>query len=283
VRSATLCPVRRSFAGVFFIVAFTCACLSVSGFLLQRNAFSPDLTHSSPDVVLDDEAIAAEITTIVVDATADALADPTNGTPLTKAQVTDTVTLVVNSDEGADLLADVLRDAHAFLIGDRTDPVQITGPQMVTIVRDERAAVLPPASIIVPHLGLLDTTSDITSWVVPITAIAAVVFLLLCFLARPERSALLRTLGLGLIVLSALVMTFGYLLPKIVPPLLTDSVWAGIPPQHADHSLTFLLGICFLLVAGGLALFIGSARMGRNRRWSTPVSTYRYREERNWS
>jgi len=38
-----------------------------------------------------------------------------------------------------------------------------------------------------------------------------------------------------------------------------------------------------LLTGGGLALFVLSSRIGRSRRWSTPVSTYRYREERNWS
>ena len=275
--------VRRSFAGLFFGVAFLCACLSISGFLLQRTAFSPDNTRDAAGVVLGDTAVKREVIRIVVDATTEALADPATGSPLTRAQVNDIVIQVVEHPEGAALLGDLLGDAHARLIGASDEPVQITGPQLVQIVRDERAAVLPPVTIDVPELGVLATARTVTDWVVPIAAIAAVVFLLLCFLAHPERSAMLRTLGLGLVVLAALVLVFGYVLPKVVPPLLTDSRWAGVAPPLADDALGFLIGLAVVLVAAGLALFAGSARMGRNRRWSTPVSTYRYREERSWS
>lgn len=276
-------PVRRSFAGLFFGVAFTCACLAISGFLLQRTAFSPETTRSSAAVILEDDAVQAEVVRIFVDATADTLADPALGTPMTRAQVNDIVTQVASTSAGAELLGDLLHDAHAYMIGDTDEPLQITGPQMVTIVRDERAAVLPPVTIDVPHLGVLETAKGITSWVVPTTAILAVVFLLLCFLAHPERTALLRTLGLGLIVLAALVMVFGYVLPTVIPPLLTDSPWGGVPPRLADEALPYLIGFSLILIGVGLALFVGSARMGRSRRWSTPVSTYRYREERSWS
>lgn len=275
--------VRRSFAGLFFGVAFTCACIAISGFLLQRTAFSPANTRSSAAVILQDKAVRDELGRLVVDATAPTLGDPATGTPLSQAQVNDVVSLVLASNAGAELVGDVLYDVHATLIGDSDEPVQITGPQLVTIVRDERVALLPPVGIDVPHLSVLDTAKSTVGWLVPITAIAAVVFLLLCFLAHPERSALLRTLGLGLIVLAALVLVFGYVLPKVVPPLLTDSPWAQVPPRLADDALPFLLGLAVVLVGAGLALFVGSARMGRNRRWSTPVSTYRYREERSWS
>jgi hypothetical protein len=32
-----------------------------------------------------------------------------------------------------------------------------------------------------------------------------------------------------------------------------------------------------------LALLVGTGMMRRRKRWSTPVSTYRYQEERRWS
>ena len=73
------------------------------------------------------------------------------------------------------------------------------------------------------------------------------------------------------------------MIPKLVPTLLTESVWARIPPRLADQALPLTLGSVLVLTGGGLALFVASSRMGRGRRWSTPVSTYRYREERNWS
>src|SRR5215212_9417017 len=49
--------VRRSFAGLFFGMAFACACLAISGFVLQRTAFSPSNTEDSAKVVLDDAAL----------------------------------------------------------------------------------------------------------------------------------------------------------------------------------------------------------------------------------
>lgn len=270
---------RRSFAGLFFGVAFTCACLAISGFLLQRTAFSPDNTADSASVILGDSAVKQELITVIVDAAAPTLA--ASGVP--RDEVLATVTLVAETKAGAALLADILRDAHAHLIGDTDEPVQITGPQMVQVVRNDAVVELPPVTLPVPRVGALETAKDVVTWVMPVTAIAAIVFLILCFFAHPERTALLRTLGLGLIVLAALVVVFGYLLPKLVPPLLTDSVWAGIPPRLADDALPLILGAALVLVGAGLALFVGSARMGRSRRWSAPVSTYRYREERRWS
>ena len=85
------------------------------------------------------------------------------------------------------------------------------------------------------------------------------------------------------LTLATLVLLFGFVIPKFVPPLFTDSVWARVPPRLADDSLPLTIGAVLVLVGGGLALFVVSTRMSRSRRWSQPVSTYRYREERNWS
>jgi hypothetical protein len=118
---------------------------------------------------------------------------------------------------------------------------------------------------------------------VPICAIASLLFFALCFLARPEKPALIRTLGIGLVVLAALTLVFAWIIPRFVPPLLSDSVWARMPSRLADGALPLTLAAALLLTGAGLAMFVGSARMGRSRRWSQPVSTYRYREERRWS
>ena len=58
---------------------------------------------------------------------------------------------------------------------------------------------------------------------------------------------------------------------------------AEVAKLMADAGLGLTLFAAFVLAGAGLALFMASTRMGRSRRWSTPVSTYRYREERSWS
>ena len=150
-------------------------------------------------------------------------------------------------------------------------------------MRDERAAAVSPVVLDVPELTALSVTKGIIDWIVPLSLIGTVVFLVLCFLARPERSALVRTLGLGFLVLGALVGLFGYVVPKFIPTALSDSVWARIPPRLADDGALTIVIAALLLAAAGLALVAYSARLGRSRRWSTPISTYRYREERRWS
>lgn len=273
-------PVRRSFAGLLFGIAFACASVAISGFLLQRTAFSPDNTADAADVVLDDGPLRTELVRIIVENTA---AQMYPNDPAAAAIVADKAAGVAATDAGAELMAGILRDAHAHLIGDSDDPVQITPQQLVQVVRDERAAVLPAVTLPVPRVGVLATIDGILSWLVPLAAIAALVFVVLCFLAHPERAALLRTLGIGLVVLAAMTLIFAYVVPRFVPTLVDDSVWARMPARLADDALPLTIGGALVLGGAGLALFVASARMGRNRRWSTPVSTYRYREERRWS
>jgi hypothetical protein len=161
--------------------------------------------------------------------------------------------------------------------------VTLTGDQMAQIARDENAAGSPDVTLQVPRLGLLVGVKDIVGWLVPLSCIGIIVFLVLCFLAHPERAALVRTSGLGLLVLAALIGIFGYVVPKFLPTLATDSVWARVPSGIADDDVSGVVAGCVVFAAAGLALFAASARMGRSRRWSTPISTYRYREERRWS
>jgi hypothetical protein len=272
--------VRRSVAGLLFGIAFALACIAVSGFLLLRTAFSPQNTFDSADVVLDDSAVRDELVRVVSEAT---VAQLSGGDPAQAATIEDNIALVADTEPGAAILAEVLRDAHAHLIGQDDSPVQITPQQLVQVVRDERAAALPPITLDVPRVGVLATMDDVLRWLVPVSAIAAIVIFVLCLLAHPEKSALLRTLGFGLVVLAALTIIFGWVVPTAVPPLLDDSPWTHIPPSLATASVGLTLGAALLLAGGGLALLAAAGRMGRSRRWSTPVNTYRYRDERRWS
>jgi hypothetical protein len=272
--------VRRSLAGLLFGVAFAFTCVAVSGFLLSRAAFSPDRAGGEAASILQDEELQREMISIVANATADQMypGDPTNATIIRQ-----NIATVATLPAGAPLFSEIFVDSYAVLIGDVDGPVVVAPAQLVQITRDERASVLPPLQVDVPRLGVLATVDAILGWLVPISALIAVVFFVLCFLARPERAALFRTLGIGLVALAALAIVFGYVIPKYLPPVLDDSPWAHTPAIMADAGLRLTLFLAFVLAAAGFALFVASTRMGRGRRWSTPVSTYRYREERSWS
>jgi hypothetical protein len=273
-------PVRRSLAGLLFGVGFACACLALSGLLLERTAFSADHAADSAYAVLQDDTLQAEVVRAISAGTATQIY-PTDAAAA--ATITENIGIVTRTEVGSELLAELVRDAHAQVIGSSDDPVVISPAELVQIVRDERAVTLPPLTLDVPRVGALAVTASVLGWLVPISGIAAIVLFVLCFLARPERPALIRTLGFGLWVLAASLIVFGYVVPRFVPTLLDDSPWARIGPALAADSLVFVIGVALVLSVFGLALFTMSNRMGRSRRWSTPVSTYRYREERRWS
>ncbi len=272
--------VRRSFAGLLFGVAFAFACLAISGFLLHRTAFSPDRVADQAESIMQDEEVQREVIEALSDGTADAMYP---GDPTGAARVRDNIAVVASTPAGAPLFGSLLTGVQAVLIGDAAGPVVVSPEQLIQITRDERAGALQPLEVVVPTLGTLDVIDGILGWLVPVSGIAAIIFFVLCFLARPERAALFRTLGIGLIALAALAIVFSYVLPKFIPPLLDESAWARTPALMADAGLGLTLFAAFVLAGAGAALFAASTRMGRSRRWSTPVSTYRYREERSWS
>ena len=272
--------VRRSLAGLLFGIAFACACVAISGFLLQRTALSPSRTPEAAETVLADEELRREAVRVVAESTADAMYP---GDPTGAAIIRQNIAIVAALPLGAEIFGPVLEDIHAVLTGEQDGPVTVSPEQLVQITRDERAAVLPPLTIVVPRLGVLATIDGVLGWIVPLSAAAALVFFVLCFLARPERAALFRTLGIGLVALAALAIIFSYLIPKFLPPVLDESPWARMPSRLADDGLGLTLFAAFVLAGAGVALFLASTRMGRSKRWSTPVSTYRYREERSWS
>ena len=268
--------VRRTLAGLLFGFAYLCAAIAVSGYLLQRTAFDPGRTADLADVVLEDPAITSTLSNVIADATSHALGAPD------KQAVRDLVAQVAKTPGGAALFADVLHDSHAHLIGEQTEPVQITAQQMVQIVRNEAVGNLPPITLPVPKVAALDVLRRILDLLVPIAAVAAIGLAIVGFSTHPERGVLFRSLGFGLILLAVLVTVLGYLVPRFAVPALSDSAWARVPAQLADDSLSLIIAVDLLLIGGGLALLAGSGMLQRRRRWSSPVSTYRYSEERRW-
>jgi hypothetical protein len=263
-----------------FGVAYVCASLAIGGWLLQRTAFSPDRTSSTAKAVLADPQIRAQIVDLIANATAPSL-------HVTPAQVSTQVDGLLTSPQTATAMAQemakILHDAHAHLIGEQKAPVQITDVEMRSVVRSDAVIGLPPITLPVPEVKALSVTRQVLKWLVPIAAIAALVLGLLGLTTHPDRPALLRSLGFGMMLLAVLITALGYVVPRFGVTAINKSPWARVPGKLANDALPLIVALDFVLVGGGVALLLGSGLVRRRRRWSSPVSTYRYREERNWS
>jgi hypothetical protein len=267
--------VRRTLGGLIFGLAYVCASLAISGWLLHRSAFDADRTGNLAVVVLKDNRIKTQITNTISDVVA-------SQRGLDQATVRQTVTAVASTPQGAALLSQVLRDAHARLIGELKGPVRITGTQMVQVVRNQVVADMPSVTLPVPRVSSLDLIRRVLRWLIPFGALGAVGFFVIGFMLHPNRSALVHSLGYGMVLLALLIAVLGYIVPRFVLPALSDNIWADVPARLANDSLPLLVGLAIVLGGGGLMLLVGTGLLRRRRRWNAPVSTYRYREERQW-
>ena len=275
---------RRTLAGLLFGLAYAFASLMLAGFLLQRTALDPDYSAEHADVILENTEIKNELVDVIASDLAAQAATVAPGDPnLTEQALRDRVALVAGTKPGADLLAGVIHDVHAHLIGAQDGPVIISSQQLVDATQNEAVGAAQPIEVPVPTVGALEVAAGVLSWLVPIAALATLALLVLGLAAHPERSALFRSLGLGLLLLGLVAALLGYVVPKFVVPASSDSPWADMPAALADDSLPLLIGLELLLVGAALGLLVGTGMMRRRKRWSTPVSTYRYQEERRWS
>lgn len=282
-------PVRRTLASLLFGLAFIGISLSVGGWLLQRTAFSPDRTADTSRAVLEDPEIRAQVVDIISNATADSLCKTQEtaaicGAPdKVRAYIVSLLDAPATSAAMSGRMAGILREAHAHLIGEQKAPVQITDTEMRDIVFSDAVIGLPPVTLPVPEIGVLSVIRQGLHWVIPVAGIAGVALALIAFAAHPERAVLLRSAAFGMLLLAVLIMGLGYLVPRFAIPALNSSPWARIPGKLADESLPLFAAVSFVLVGVGLAVLAMSGMARRRRRWSTPVSTYRYNEERTWT
>jgi hypothetical protein len=180
-------------------------------------------------------------------------------------------------------MAQILHDAHAHLIGAQTAPVQITDAEVRNIVRNDAVIGIPPITLPVPEVRALSVTRQVLHWLVPIAGIAAIALGLIGLTAHPDRQALLRSLGFGMLLLAVLITGLGYFVPRFAIPALSSSPWVRIPIELANDALPLVIAMDFVFVGAGIALLLSSGLIRRRRRWSAPVSTYRYHEQRHWS
>ena len=141
---------RRGLAGLLFFIAALCLALAGGGWWLQRIAFDTSSSGELADVVMRDEAIRTEVSTIIAEAAAPSLGVPSGELrPLVEQYVQS------SDPEIRAALGDIVSQSHARVIGEREEPVQITGAQIVPIVRNQQAASLAPITLPVEEVGVL--------------------------------------------------------------------------------------------------------------------------------
>ena len=270
--------VRRTLSGVLLLLAGVALSLAVGGWWLQRAVFSPEANAGQAEAILNDTEIRRELTAIIADAAAPTL-------ELSANDLAVIIDPIIDSKPGATLMAEIINEAHRRVIGERDDPVSITGVQLIQIVRDERAVDVPGLPIVlpVPKIGTLDVLDTTLRWFVPIMALVGTLILLLALVTRPDRSELVRALGEFGIAIAASLIVFGYIIPVHLVPAIDDSTWIQTSPRLALRSVSFVIGAVVVLAAAGVALIIASSGSGRRKQWSTPLSVGRYREDRSWS
>jgi hypothetical protein len=261
---------------LLFFVAAVCLALAAGGWFLQRIAFDTHRSGELARVVLKDEGIRTQIATTAAQATAATL-----GVPVEQVQAT--VDGYARTREGAELMGQIVSDAHARLIGERDTPVQITAAQLVQLTRNERVGNVPPIELPVEQVGVLDTVRRTLGWAVPVAAIVGGVALLLGLIAHPRKADAVFGIGMFCIIAGVVSMLLGYVVPVHVIPALTDNIWAPAIPAIAEYVLPLVIVVSVVLVAAGLALMMGAAAARRRKLWSSPVAIHRYGDQHRWS
>jgi hypothetical protein len=263
-------------AGLLFFAAAILLAFAAGGWWLQRVAFTPSISRAVAREVFTDPALRGQLATVVAGAAADTVGVPAN-------QLTLQVNSTVANPQAAEFLVDIVADAHARMVG-AGGPVQITGQQMVEIVRDQRAATLPAVTLPVEKVSVLDTIRTSLRWLVPLAALAGLVAVVLGILAHPARADAFFGIGVFCIVAAVLTMVLGYVVPTFLVPVLSDNPWIEVVPAVADSQLRTVAGLSCVLAIVGVVLIITSAGFRRRKTsWSAPVRVNRYGEQRRWS
>jgi hypothetical protein len=273
---ARLRRVRRGLAGLLFFIAALLLALAAGGWWLQRVAFEPESSRAVAREVFQDAEIRAQLAAAIAPAAATTLGIPENE-----------LVLIVDRNsanpQAAEFLADIVADAHARVVG-AGGPVQITGPQMVNIVRNQSVAELPAVTLPVEEVAILDTIRTVLRWFVPVAALIGLVAAVLGVLTHPERSDAVFGIGVFCILAGVLAMVLGYVVPMFLIPALSDDLWAEVIPAVANNELRTVAGLSCAMAIIGVVLILGSASFRRRKTsWSSPVRVTRYNEQRRWS
>ena len=136
--------VRRGLAGLLFFVAAILLAIAAGGWWLQRVAFDPATSRGVADVILDDEELRREVATLVAHAATERVAVPADQLAV---QIAEWLPLMADDAAAGPVVDEIITQAQQRLIGERGEPVTITGQQMVQLVRNENAFDLPAVEL----------------------------------------------------------------------------------------------------------------------------------------
>ena len=265
---------ERSLSSMLFTVAAIAISISAGSWWMQRIVFTPDATRDTAAAILQERDIRLEINSLV-----SAASSPATGTPV--EELGKTAETVMTNRDGAAILGPIIEQAHDRIIGNTDELIQITGVQMVDIVRDQRAADVGTVTLPIDTIGTLNTMRRALGWIIPITGGLGLLLVLLGIFARPERRDVLRALGEFSLALAVSMLVFGYVLPVQMIPAIDNRTWVNAIPRLAMRTWPVVLGSAAVLAALGVVLVLGSMTGGKRRQWSTPLAAARYRGGQN--
>lgn len=268
--------VRRSLASLFFVAAAAAFSISAAAWWLENTVFDPEASSDVADAVLEDAGIRRQIATVIADHTANRLNLPSR-------EIRAVVEQYAQTSQGGDIMAEVVADAQARLIGIRDEPVRISPNQLVRITRDERVAILPAVTLPVEEVRPVSIVRESTEWLIPIAAAIGAVAFLIGLVAHPARADAIFGIGALLVFVGLMAVLFGYVVPVALVPALNDSTWTAALPLIAKANSVRLFVGAALLAGAGTFLVVGSTVLKRRRQWRSPVTPARYYDQRHWS
>lgn len=239
---------------------------------MQRIAFTPDETIDTTAAILQDADIRLELNTVITGASS--ATTELDATQLSSMLEND----ILSTRLGATVMMSLIHQAHDRIIGLRDDePITVSGPELIPIVRDQRAADVSTITMPIQPIGVLKTTRSFLGWMIPISAGLGLLALVLGILTRPDRRDLLRGLGEFGLALATSMLVFGYLLPVQFLTAIDNRTWTHAIPRLALRTLPVVVGTIAIFAGAGIALILMSRAGGKRRQWSTPLSVARYR------
>ena len=267
---------RRSLAGLLFIVSFVLFALSIGSWWMQRVAFTPSANTDSTYSILRDDDIRRSVATQIAQHDAPTLSVET-------AALRDYIEDSTRIYDGSALMNRFVSEAHARLIGDRDEPVVITPAEQVMIVRSEHVALEPDIALTVSKVDSISIVNTLAGWVTLFAAGFGAVLLIAGLIMRPERGEFTFALSIGFGALAIFTIVFGYLVPLGALGSLSDATWTGLFSRLATKSRNPTLIIAVISGVIAAAIYMGTSSLRQRRQRSTPLAVGRYREQHSWS
>lgn len=268
---------------MLLLVAAVLLALAGGCWWLQRVAFDPGVSGPAAEAVFEDGALREQVATAVGAATAERMGQPAEALA---GGILANFPLMLRDPQVGEILAGIVGESHARLIGERAEPPQIDGQQMVLFVRHQSVFDVAAAALPVDEIGWLAAVDTITRWVMVLSLVAGVAALVLGILARPSRGDVLFSLGVLCVAGAIAAFLLGYVVPAYAIDALADEPWASLFPAVARTQLPAVGAWSAVLAVIGCVLVLATAGFGRRKTktWSAPVRPARYSsEQRQWS